>query len=68
MALWTKKESKYIEEVLGYETRYQSEHGGKNGYPPSLLKLLLSIYIRLGDLLVVLSFCLGLLLVVIAKP
>ena len=47
-----KKEKRYIEEVIDYEHRY----GADKALIP---KLLLSIYIRLGDVLIIVSLILG---------
>lgn len=55
----SRKESQYIREVLDYESQYGAKNSGNNGCPPIMAKLLLSIFIRLGDLLVVLSLLLG---------
>lgn len=62
-----KKERNYINEVLDYETKYKANNGGKNGHEPIMLKLLLSIFIRLGDLLVVFAFLFGALLLILFK-
>lgn len=35
----------YIEEVVGYGTKYKTGDGFKDGYPPVVAELLLSIYI-----------------------
>ena len=62
-----KKERQYIEEVLDYETRYEANNGRVDGYHPIVLKLLLSIFIRLGDLLIVLSSLIGIALLLLIK-
>ena len=59
-----RRERRYIKEVLDYEDRY-NETG--SGCPPIVPKLLLSIFIRAGDILIILSAIAGLLLACLCK-
>ena len=56
-----RREAAYIREVLDYEDGYRPGAG----CPPIVAKLLLSIYIRLGDILFMSSFIVGLLLAIL---
>lgn len=71
MARKTNKGREYALEVLDYERKYyacgRSNDTPNNGYHPIVPKLLLSIYLRLGVLLGVLSILLGVVLVCVLQ-
>lgn len=54
-----RKENPYIAMVLDYECNYRAEHENNDGIEPVVAELLLAIYLRLGNIFIMLSAFLG---------
>lgn len=57
----------YIEKVIGYRAEYETGEGFKDGYPPVVAELLLSILISVRAVRFSALFFLGLLLALLIK-